>query len=51
MDNIQKEVLRREIERGNSGCYMRVQVLREALKVSSPVVLISRKVPRYPFSQ
>ena len=33
--------------RGNCGCYLRAQVLREALKISSPLALVSREVPRF----
>ena len=33
--------------RGNAGCYLRAQVLREALKISSPLALVSREVPRF----
>ena len=33
--------------KGNSGCYLRAQVLREAQKISSPLALISREVPRF----
>ena len=33
--------------RGNGGRYLRAQVLREALKISSPLALVSREVPRF----
>ena len=33
--------------RANGGCYLRAQVLGEALKISSPLALVSREVPRF----
>ena len=33
--------------KGNGGCYLRAQVLREVLKISSPLALLSREVPRF----
>ena len=40
MNKVQNKVLREEVEGENGGCYLRAQVLREVLKISSPLALI-----------
>ena len=42
MNKVQNKVLREEVEGKNGGCYLRAQVLRGVLKISSPLALIIR---------